>query len=89
MGIMTLFINMSYSQVNIAMNTNNISTINDLWNIGIVSMYPNQQIVDVELTVYSEDETVLYKGNKTTIVLQPSLNISINYGNHILSSILY
>ena len=77
MGIMTLFINMSYSQVNIAMNTNNISTINDLWNIGIVSMYPNQQIVDVELTVYSEDETVLYKGNKTTIVLQPSLNISI------------
>jgi hypothetical protein len=74
---MTLYIHMSYSQVNIIMKTNNISTTNDLWNIGIVSMYPNQQIVDVEMTVYSVEETILYKGNKSTIVLQPSLNVAI------------
>ncbi len=60
---------MSYSQVNITMNKNNISTTKDLWDVSINSLNAGQQILDVELTVYDNNESVLYKGIKEEVII--------------------
>ncbi len=60
---------MSYSQVNITMNKNDISTTKDLWDVSITSLNAGQQIIDIELTVYNNNEDVLYKGKKELIII--------------------
>jgi len=60
---------MSYSQVNITMNKNDISTTKDLWNVSITSLNAGQQIIDVELTIYNNNEDVLYRGKKEQVII--------------------
>jgi len=60
---------MSYSQVNITINKNGISTTIDLWDISITLLNPEQQIIDIELTVYNNNEDVLYKGIKEQVII--------------------
>lgn len=59
---------MSYSQVNIAINTIDVTTTTDLWNVTVSSLNAIQQIVDLELTLYNNNEEVLYKGIKEQII---------------------
>lgn len=72
---------MSYTQVNITINKAQINTTNDLWNLSIVSLAANQQLLDIELKVYDENENTLYKAIKQEIVAQPNLTLLINPQN--------
>jgi hypothetical protein len=76
-GSLILYNNMSYSQVNIIINKQNIATTADLWNVELNASFNGQQVLEAAVTVYDENELVLYKGATPTFVLQPTQNFSL------------